>query len=240
MSPALFKAEVLHRYKADSEKYELHDRRIYCRGTWSLQTYDIDEAGQVHTYLRYLNQLPYREQLYWQSFNERPKAPISRRAWTTDFKGEVYREYDSLNSLKYNIRELDKSPPSWWQARGEKLLNAVHYPATSAPNEWANEILGLDQLVIEGFQVKGLRELARKLGRTTQPEWQSLKLLEECLVGCGVERDEARTTMSAFRTLHEHRTTVKGHASDKRNEMQKRARTTFGAFRAHFADLAVR
>jgi hypothetical protein len=47
MSPAFFKAEVLHRYKADQEKYEVRDRSINCRGTWSLRTYDINDAGQV-------------------------------------------------------------------------------------------------------------------------------------------------------------------------------------------------
>lgn len=238
MSPAFFKAEILHRYKADGEKYDLRDRSIYCRGAWSLQTYDINEAGQVHTYLRYLGQLPYKEQLYWQAFNEWPKAPISRRAWTTDFKGEIFTEYDSLNSLKYKIQMLDKSAPSWWQPRGERLANAVHYPATNAPDEWANEILGLDQFVIEGFLVKGLKALAKKTGRALQPEWQSLKLLEECLVGIGVDDDDVRQAMAPFRVLHQLRTTLKGHASgEKRAEMQKNALVTFGSFRAHFADL---
>jgi len=58
MSPAFFKAEVLHRYKADSVKYELDDRSITCRGAWSLRTYDVNKEGQVHTYLRYLGELP--------------------------------------------------------------------------------------------------------------------------------------------------------------------------------------
>jgi hypothetical protein len=58
MSPAFFRAEVLHKYKADLEKYRFEDRSIGCRGTWHLQTYDINEAGQVHTYLRYLGKSP--------------------------------------------------------------------------------------------------------------------------------------------------------------------------------------
>jgi len=90
-----------YRYKADPQKYEVRQRSIYCRGTWSLQTYDINDAGQVHTYLRYLAHLPYKEQLYWQSFNEWPKGPLSKRAITTDFKGEIYTDYDSLHSLKH-------------------------------------------------------------------------------------------------------------------------------------------
>lgn len=49
-SPAFFKPDVLLKYKSEPEKYELRERSIYCRGAWSLQTYDINEEGQVHTY----------------------------------------------------------------------------------------------------------------------------------------------------------------------------------------------
>jgi hypothetical protein len=42
MSPAFFKAKVLHRYKADPVKYELDDRSVTCRGAWSLRTYDVN------------------------------------------------------------------------------------------------------------------------------------------------------------------------------------------------------
>jgi hypothetical protein len=160
---------VLHRYKADQEKYEVQDRSISCRGTWSLRTYDINDAGQVHTYLRYLRELPYKEQLYWKAFNEWPKAWLSKRAITTDFKGEVYAEYDALNALKHKIRRLDDSPPAWWSPRGDKLLNTVHYPATAASTEWANEILALDQLLVEGFRSKNLKALAKELGRMPPP-----------------------------------------------------------------------
>ena len=51
MSPVFFRPEVLLKYKADSDKYRLAGRSISCRGGWSLQTYDINDAGQVHTYL---------------------------------------------------------------------------------------------------------------------------------------------------------------------------------------------
>jgi len=78
ISPAFFSPEVLHRFKSDPEKYTLEDRSIHCRNAWSLKTYDINEAGQVHTYIGYLQLLPYEEQLYWKAFNEWPKASISK------------------------------------------------------------------------------------------------------------------------------------------------------------------
>jgi hypothetical protein len=239
MSPVFFRAEVLHRYKADPQKYELAERSIYCRGTWSLETFDINNVGQVHTYLRYLGYLPYKEQLYWQSFNEWPKGALSKRAIATDFKGEFYTEYDSLNSLKHKIQQLDEGNRAWWQPRGQEPAKTVHYPATASAAEWANEILALDHLLIEGFRVKGLRGMLKALRRTFEPDWKSLKLLEECLIGSGVDEEDARTAVTSLRTLHDLRTILKGHsAATKKSEAEKQAIAKFGSFRAHFAQSA--
>jgi hypothetical protein len=239
MSPAFFNAEVLHRYKADPDKYELSDRSIYCRGTWTLRTFDINEEGQVHTYLVYLRNLPYKEQIYWQSFNEWPKGGLSTRAITTDFMGEFYTEYDSLNYLKQKINSLDKSPPDWWIPRGEAVVKAVHYPATSSSAEWANEILALDQLLNEGFREKALRKLADSLGREPTAEWKSLRLLEECLIGKGLDPDDAKMLCGSLRNLRDMRNVTKGHAaSTKRKQLEKEAITKHGSFRVHFSNVA--
>jgi hypothetical protein len=239
MSPAFFNAEVLHRYKADPDKYELRDRSIYCRGTWELRTFDINDEGQVHTYLRYLRNLPYKEQIYWQSFNEWPKGGLSARAVTTDFKGEVYSEYDSLNHLKQKIKGLDEKQPEWWIPRGEALAKAVHYPAAVSATEWANEVLALDQLLIEGFREKALRKRVVAFGLEPEPEWKSLRLLEECLVANSIDREHAKTACNALRKLREIRNVAKGHAaSTKRKQLEKEAITKYGSFRAHFAAVA--
>ncbi len=113
MSPAFFRPDVLLKYKGDSEKYRLEDRSITCRNAWHLETYDINDAGQVHTYLIYLQRLPYDEQLYWKSYNEKPKSSISKRAFTTDFEGNWYNEYDALASLKEFAFELDHERVPW-------------------------------------------------------------------------------------------------------------------------------
>jgi hypothetical protein len=236
LSPVFFRSEVLLRYKADPDKYELRDRSVYCRGTWGLQTYDINDAGQVHTYLRYLRDLPYSEQVYWQSFNEWPKGGLSNRAITTDFEGEVYREYDPLNSLKRKVAMLDETRPEWWSPRGEALAKALRYPVTTSAAEWANEILALDQLVGEGFRPKPLRAMVTKTGRELDKAWGSFKLMEECLLANGAPEDEVKNALQSIRTVRDLRNVLKGHgATDKRTAEEKLARTTFGTFRAHFA-----
>lgn len=239
ISPAFFRAEVLHRFKADPEKYSLEERRISCRNAWYLKTYDINESGQVHTYIGYLAGLPYEEQLYWQAFNEWPKGPISKRAFQTDIIGDWYLEHEPLGALKHTILKLDAASPAWWKRRGEYLAEAVHYPATDSTKEWADEILALDQFLVEGFLLKPLRDLAEKGNRTIESKWGSLRVLQEVLSASGHSDDSAKALVDPMQRLHALRTEVKGHATvEKKRAAEVKARTDFGSLRKHFHRLA--
>jgi len=171
ISPAFFRPEVLTRFKNDPEKYDLQDRSISCRNAWYLKTYDINEAGQVHTYIGYLADLPYEEQCYWQSFNEWPKSSISTRAYENDFLGAFSSEYDPLRALKHKIRQLDENPPAWWKPRGEELSDAARYPATDSVSEWADEIPSADEaraVMAPLAKLHGLRNPLKGHGSTTE------------------------------------------------------------------------
>ena len=224
ISPAFFRPEVLHKYKQDSEKYTIHERSISCRGAWHLKTYDINEAGQVHTYICYLATLPYEEQLYWQSFNEWPKGSISQRAFQTDILGEFSTEDDPLAELKVMVQSLDRNPPAWWQPRGEELIEDVLCPATDSVKEWGNEILALDHLVVEGFLTKGLRSIIKANGGTYVKNWQSLKLLEVALSLAGHTKEEAKILVSPLKELHDLRVSAKAHSATKGKQGSGRKR----------------
>ncbi len=94
-SPAFFRQEVLEKYKSDISKYVIECGTIDCRRQWLLH-YDINEEGQVFAYMKDLSYLPYSEQLYWKSFNEEPKAGISKRSMKQDFEGKW--DLDPLSS----------------------------------------------------------------------------------------------------------------------------------------------
>lgn len=238
MSSVFFRPEVLAKYKADTDKYDLDDRSISCRGTWHLQTYDINEVGQVHTYLIYLRALPYEEQLHWKAYNEKPKGPISERSFKTDFLGEWDLEYDPLNSIKEKLRQLTIKQVSWWTLRSRNLMDNVHYPATTSADEWANEILHADQLLVEGFEERWLRKKAEDLGRTPDPQFRGLKLLAECLVGLGLDEDRALMTIKPLQTLHHFRSKVKGHASgEEAVSIRQDILSSYGSFRNHYRHL---
>lgn len=235
VSPAFFRPEVLAKYKADTEKYRLTDRSISCRGAWHLETYDINEAGQVHTYLVYLRRLPYEEQLYWKAYNERPKGQISKRAYTTDFEGSWNLDYDPLRSLRNLLEELGRARVPWWTLRSQDLPEQVQYPVTSSPDEWSTEILRLDQLVVEGFEERWLRKKAQELGRTPAQNFRSLKLIEECLIALDFEEDHAQKITSPLHELHNLRNKIKGHAAGRDAlSIRRKVLTDHGTYRKHF------
>lgn len=239
ISPAFFQPDALHRFKSDPEKYTLDDRTISCRNAWYLKGYDINEAGQVHAYIGDLARLPIEEQRYWQSFNEWPKGPISKRAHENDIMGEFSSEYDPLHLLKYKIEKLNDMPPAWWLPRSREHLDAARYPATDSTFEWANEIMALDQLLVEGFQLKPLRKFLEDKGARAESSWASLRILGAILVAGGLSEDQAKTTLTPLSKLHGLRSTLRAHSSVNEKDKEERlARTTHGTLRAHFKWLA--
>ena len=242
LSAAFFRAEVLSRYKTDTQKYTLTDHgEIYCRDSWRLRSYHVNDAGQVHAYLVDLNKLPHQEQLYWLSFNEWPKGDLSPRAICNDFKGEVYGEYDPLHSLKLKVEAMDTNPPPWWKPRGEELRQVVHPPLTDSVDQWADAMLYLDKLLVEGFLKNPLKLQLTELGRDCDSNWGSLTLAQECLVGSGMSVTEAKTAVAPLKQIHHLRSVVKGHdAPNKRSQAAKEARSEHGSFRGHFEVLVSR
>jgi len=215
ITPAFFRPEVLQKYKTDSDKYSIENRSITCRNAWFLKTYDVNEAGQVHTYLKYLSYLPYQEQLYWKSFNEAPKGTISGRAFKTDVAGEWDQQYDPLQSLNQNLCKLHEAKVFWWTLRDKELLQKANCPVTESADEWAKELQSLHKLLVEGFETKRLREKAVNLQRTIDPNWRSIKLIEECLQGLALDDDQVIEIVEPLKELNLLRAKVSSHASGK-------------------------
>ncbi|WP_421724781.1 hypothetical protein [Bauldia sp.] len=240
MSPAFFRPEVLLKYKSDREKYKLNERSVSCRGAWHLRTFDVNDAGQVHTYLGYLGQLPYEEQLHWKQYNEWPRSPISKRARLTDFEGEFFLgESNPLQELKNTLSNMDRRRVPWWTCRSNDLIEKSNYPFTTSPEEWAEEVLILDQLVVEGFSERWLRKRATELGRSPRAQFRSLKLVEECLVGMDFEDDHASHIVRPLHDLHGLRNKLKGHASGQSAQSIKSSvLAQHKSYRDHFRHLA--
>lgn len=238
ITPAFFNAEVLRKYKSDTEKYTIKTRTIECRGSWRLRSYDINPEGQISAYLEDLNKLPYREQLHWKQYNEEPKGSISKRAFDNDILGKFIEETEVLEELKKLLSIMNKCGLSWWTLKSENGLTKLHYPLTSSRDEWADEILNFDQLVIEGFNKKNLKNIAESLEATISKNFGTLKILENILIAKGYSAPDAYGIMSVFHEVHDLRNKVKGHVSGNEGEqLRKNALKKYGSYKNHFKSL---
>lgn len=233
LSPAFFRPEVLSKYKTDREKYKITDRGIECRATWSLRSYDVNEAGQVHAYICDIRALPYQEQLHWLAHNEEPKATVSERAFVNDFKGEFVRFQHPREEILSTLRRWNERQVNWWTLREEDLLNRANPPLTASKDEWANAFMDLCQLVAEGFEVKFLRSLLGQSSIDYDQKEQSLKLLERLVAH--MRNGEKEVSMTGLRKAQAIRSKVKGHAgSSEGQQMADDAISEHGSFAQHF------
>ena len=140
-SIACFSPDVLAKYKADQDKYTIMSDMVSCRSAWVLRRYAVNEAGQVHAYICDLRDLPYKEQLYWLSFNEKPNGEISQII--------IGSGASPLNIVLSIAEKWQYYDVTWWKLRDESLLTRVSTPHTASRDEWAESFSDLSKLLIE-------------------------------------------------------------------------------------------
>lgn len=236
VSPAFFRPEVLSKYKTDREKYTVDDREIHCRTAWTLRAYDVNDAGQVFAYICYLRNLPHSEQLHWKSYNEEPKASISERAFINDFKGEFVSFQHPRAEMLSVLRRWQTRQIEWWTLRDEDLLHRANPPISASKDEWAEAVMDLSKLVVEGFEVKPLRAALATVGEAYGPNDQSIALLEKIVVAKGHAGDPG--TLVGLRRVQHIRSKVKGHAGSSEGKViAQDALAKHGTYGEHFKHL---
>jgi hypothetical protein len=240
ITPAFFKPDVLLKYKSDPEKYKLSQRSITCRNSWHLKTYDINEKGQVTTYLCYLGALPHSEQLHWKQYNEKPKAPISERAYKTDFLGEWDLAYDPLSALRGSLKKLEEAKKEIWHCPDENLFTQLNYVVSNSLKEWSDEIDTLDKLVIEGLRPPYLKKLAKSMNCYDE-KLAPIKLLKQILVKKGIDQGEIDIIISPLTDIHHLRTKFSGHiGGQEAKQIRKELISNHGSLKNHFRNILER
>jgi hypothetical protein len=232
LSPAFFRPEVLSKYKTDRDKYTVDEREIHCRAAWTLKAYDVNDAGQVFAYICYLRNLPYKEQLHWKSYNEEPKTSISKRALINDFKGEFVTFQSPRSGVLSILQRWQVRGVAWWTLRAEDLLHRANPPITASKDEWAEAVMDLSKLVVEGFEVKPLRAALTSVGETFDVvKDQSVALLEKLVAAKGGDPG----VLVGLRRVQHIRSKVKGHAgSSEGKTLAQEALSEHGTYGEHF------
>lgn len=233
LSPAFFRPEVLSKYKTDREKYTIGDREVSCRTAWTLRSYDVNDAGQVFAYICDLRNLPHAELLHWKSFNEPPKAGISERAFINDFKGEFVTIQHPRGETLSILQNWRTSCVLWWTLRDEELLDRANPPISSSNDEWAEAMMDLSKLVVEGLETKFIRALLDEKKVPYAQSDQSISLLEKLL--SARNSFECPVKLEGLRTIQYIRSKVKGHSgSTEGKKIAEDALNTYGTYAEHF------
>lgn len=234
ISPVFFKADVLEKYKSDPGKYQIEDdESISCRNAWCLP-FHVNPAGQIQAYLKDLRDLPHSEQVYWRSFNEAPKAGISKKDYLVDVKGEFYEEPDNLRDLKAVLWELRRTGVQWFRLRDSELVAQIHYPLTNANKSWSDVLGLLSKVVVEGLEKGFFKEKARESNVQGDLKWGSIRWLQEAMKGSGVEEERVNEVVEPLRELWKLRNTLSAHvatgnaAAKRRSSLLKRHTTPRG------------
>jgi len=116
LTPVHFRKEVLRKYYAEPDKYEIGPHLIRCLTAWSLQV-DIEHRDRVICYLGYLGRdLPLLEQKHWRGYNIFPEGGLSRIAMAVSFYG-VWEESEMpdfrFKSLYERVNDIWISQFGW-------------------------------------------------------------------------------------------------------------------------------
>ena len=228
-SHAFFDPEVLLEYKNNSERYEVTESRIICRGGWSLR-YHENDARQIHTLVYYLSEIPKQEQYHWKKYNEDPKRAIARGVYETAIVGIPYAFSDSLLLIKQVLNPWDGDNCPWWKLKA--LFSSVNKPLGTGRDEWARAFVALSKLVVEGFQFDAIRSALKAMNVDFSKDHGSILLLEKLLTSCKLldegQRLEGLREVQQIR-LHE------SHASGGQlAQLAKGALLIHGSYPAHF------
>ena len=239
ISPAFFRPEVLQKYKSDSDKYTVQNRLIRCRDTWELP-YGVNDAHQVHAYIKDLRYIPAQERLYWKSFNVDPDGGISRRVWETDIEGK-FVDPESLERVTHKLRDWRQRGVEWWHLNDDDLLDSVNVPWTTSRDDWAREFLNLARLLVDGFDMRYLRGVADERGITYDDSTRSLQLLQEIVEAQDRHSSGQDPKIDAIRTVQRVRSKTAAHRwGTEAKQLAEDAIETHDSFAAHFQHICER
>lgn len=227
LTPVYFRSDVLKKYFDTPNKYNVHDGRIECIGFWSLRL-DNSCRDDVIVFLGDLGTLPYKEQLYWKSFNMDKQGGMSETGFKRAFLGE-WTDPDSPD-LYFKMRLQDFNE-KWTKANGWSLFKPLnesdkHYlqslhSLTSDDNakEFDEQILNLTKIIIDSLNEK---EMQKHI--TPEPNDKGIDKLDKFLASIGRRYPDMIQFLRNLQTL---RSTTVAHRRSDSNKQSKAASDYF-------------
>ncbi|MFB3895796.1 MAG: hypothetical protein ACE14V_05785 [bacterium] len=222
ITPVFFKRDVLAKYYSQPDKYSVNDGSLECLGYWKL-IIDNNHYKYIVVFLGELGGLPYKEQLYWQSFNVATQDSISRTAWLRNI---AVQRVDPVKSDLYFKRKYRVLQQKWEERFGWKLFNplkkgdehcfqTLRIPLTNEQKEFDEQVLSLVKVLIDS-----LNEASLEKGlEIEEKDAQGLDKLEAFILSKGFKFD---TRFRYLRKLQDLRSSSVAHRKGKKYEKIKK------------------
>ncbi len=206
LTPVFFRREVLAKYFAEPERYNVSDGRLACLDLWSCQI-DNDLDSYVVVFLGDLGRdLPYEERLHWRQFNVQPEGGVSE----TNFRRSFLAQFAPAQSPDLVFRAVYSQVVSDWDKMfgwplfltpspaDAHLLSTVRIPVTNSQAELDEQVGHLAKLLVDSLNEKDLAARAGILDTGTKGIGKLASFLEETRFP---ERDEFVQLLRDLQTL---------------------------------------
>ncbi len=217
LTPVFFRREVLTKYYARPEKFTVRDGYIDCHGGWALRI-DNDHEKYVVVFLGDLGRdLPYKEQVYWKSYNVEPEGTISETYFRRSFLSQWVEPKEPDLVLKHKFELFQEK---WQKKFGWPLFKplseadqhnykVLRVPLTNDQHEFDQQVLSLTKILIDSINEE---ELERRLPGAIENE-KGISKLERFLGSLGLT--DYMPHIKFLRDLYELRSSGVGHRKGK-------------------------
>ncbi len=221
LTPIFFRKEVLNKYYSQPQKYKVSDGYLWCGDLWALRM-DNNHPEYIVVWLGDLGKdLPYREQIYWKTFNLPPEGGVSKTCYTRHIMGE-FAEPESPD-LRFK-QELSEFKKRWEKKHGWSLfleldqkdqhhLTALHVPTTEDQAEFDNQVLSLTKILVDSLNEA---ELMKRISGATDCA-KGIDKLQMFFQESNIR--EGDSVVSFLRDLQALRSTGVGHRKGKKYGM---------------------
>lgn len=236
LTPVYFSKDVLTKYYAKPELYEINDGHIRCQGLWILRVDNLNK-DYVSVYLGDLGtDIPYKEQMYWKSFNIVPDGKLSKTKFKRDFLAQFADPEIADMKFKqiFTLFKKNWSKKFQWELflelTEEDKYNFEHLriPISNSQVEFDGLVLSMVKTLIDSLNEKGLN----KLISSSEDIKGSISRLERFFQEQNVTEYESH--IKFLRNLQELRSTGSGH---RKGKGYKKASERFNLQNGNFAEV---
>jgi hypothetical protein len=236
LTPVFFTKDVLAKYYNDARRFTVKDSHVSASGAWSVRI-DNNQTDHVIVFLGDLGQFPYKEQLYWKSFNVVPEGKISRTYHDRSILGNWVEPEapDLLFKARYeNFREMWTEKFGWdlfkpLRAADAHTFDTLHVPSDGNHAEFGAQVMALTKVLIERINDK---ELTKRVELDNGV--RAIAKLEKYLTSVGFLTDGRRLDLLHALWMLRNRS---AHAGDTKSQKSDYFQVDEKGYAAAFADI---